>query len=384
MKKKKLSILIYSLAGGGAERVVSILLDELQDKYDITLVLMSDVIEYDIPSNIKIFFIEKSNPNESGIKKLLKLPILAYRYKVFCIKNSIEISLAFMNRPSYISILSKIFGNKIKFIISERTTPSQMYNKKNITSYTSKFLIKLLYPKADKIISNSIGNRDDLVDNFYIHKNKIVVIYNPFNLEKITNLSSLDVPNNIDFNIFTFITIGRLDKGKNHKLLIDAFNNLENKITQLIILGYGSEYSFLKSYISKLNLDDRVFLLGFDNNPYKYLSKSDVFVFTSNYEGFPNVLVEALACSLPVISTDCLNGPREILSTLKYSIKYNEIEYSKYGILVAVNNQSTLSIAMDKILDNKQLRLKYKNLSKNRAKEFDKSKILQSFIKILG
>ena len=105
MNKKNLSILIYSLAGGGAERVVSILLNELKDKYDITLVLMRNKLDYEIPKNIKIHFLEDSNPYENGIVKLLKLPYLGWKYKKFCQYNGIDISLAFMNRPSYVSIL---------------------------------------------------------------------------------------------------------------------------------------------------------------------------------------------------------------------------------------------------------------------------------------
>ena len=86
MNKKNLSILIYSLAGGGAERVVSVLLHELKDRYNIILVLMHNKIDYDISKEIKIVFLENSNPYEQGIKKLLKLPLLGYKYKRFCQK----------------------------------------------------------------------------------------------------------------------------------------------------------------------------------------------------------------------------------------------------------------------------------------------------------
>jgi N-acetylgalactosamine-N,N'-diacetylbacillosaminyl-diphospho-undecaprenol 4-alpha-N-acetylgalactosaminyltransferase len=122
LSKQKLSILIYSLSGGGAERVVSILTDTLNQYYDITLILMNDTIFYEIPQNIKIIYLEKSNPKESGLLKLFKLPYLAYKYAFICKKNNIQISLSFMNRANYINIISKFFINKSNILISERAT----------------------------------------------------------------------------------------------------------------------------------------------------------------------------------------------------------------------------------------------------------------------
>jgi len=384
MTKRNLSILIYSLAGGGAERVVSILLDELKDKYNITLVLMRDKIDYDIPKDTKIFFLENSNPNENGIIKLLKLPLLGLKYKKFCKKKSIDISLAFMNRPSYVAIFSKIFGNRVKNIISERTTPSMMYRYDTLLSKVSKMLIKKLYPKADCIIANAEGNRLDLIDKFYIDEDKIITIPNLFDLKKIEKLSNKPV-DKIDFNKFTFVTVGRLDKGKNHELMINAFSKLEDSSTQLIILGEGVEREALEEQIRTLNLTNRVFLMGFDNNPYKYFSKSNVFIFTSLYEGFPNVLVESLACGLPIISSDCKSGPREILapnSNVQFQLEQG-IELAEYGILIPLDKEEELIKAFVKILNNDGLKKHYQMQSKLRANSFDKKVISKEFILLL-
>jgi N-acetylgalactosamine-N,N'-diacetylbacillosaminyl-diphospho-undecaprenol 4-alpha-N-acetylgalactosaminyltransferase len=352
--KQNLSILIYSLAGGGAERVVSILLYELKDKYNITLVLMRNKIDYAIPNDIKVHFIENSKPDEHGIIKLLKLPYLGWRYKRFCQKNSIDISLTFMNRPSYVAIFAKLFGLKSRNIISERTTPSMMYSDSSLQSKVSKFLIEKLYPKADRVITNSEGNRVDLVENFRVTHMNVETIYNPFDLERIEKLSMEDTQD-VDFSRFTFITAGRLDSGKNHSLLIDVFAKLEEKNTQLLILGEGVLRDNLEKQIVALGLEDRVFLMGFDNNPYKYFSKSDTFVFTSNYEGFPNVLVEALACGLPIVSTDCKSGPREILAPytdVGFQCKGESVEVAEYGLLTAIESQHGLLGAMERVLVN--------------------------------
>ena len=379
MTKKNLSILIYSLAGGGAERVVSVLLQELQDNYNITLVLMRNKIEYDIPKEINLYLLEDSNPYENGIVKLLKLPLLGLKYKNFCQKNSIDISLAFMNRPSYVAVFSKLFGNKSRNIISERTTPSMMYRHKNILSKVNKFLIKNLYPKADMIITNAEGNRLDLIENFGIDNSRVITIANPFDLERIKTLSQEGIKD-INFERFTFITVGRLDEGKNHKLMIDAFSKIDYENVQLLILGEGHLKNKLEEQIKNIKLDKHIFLLEFDNNPYKYFAKSNAFVFTSNYEGFPNVLVEALACGLPVISTDCQSGPREILapkSEVTFQLKM-DLEITPYGILTPVNQERELMEAMNYMMNE----WKEKEVS-FRADSFDKMIIIKKFITIL-
>jgi len=199
------------------------------------------------------------------------------------------------------------------------------------------------------------------------------------------------------------ITVGRLDDGKNHQLIISAFakirENLEiqkalkNRKLQLFILGSGELESKLQEQIESLNLEDSVYLLGFDSNPYKYLMRSHIFVFASLFEGFPNVLVEALSCDLPIISTDCKSGPREILapSTVlknknkKILIKNsnNGIDIEDYGILTDLNNIESLNLALETLILNENLRKKYREKAKKRALEFDKNQILETYLNII-
>ncbi|RXK07212.1 glycosyltransferase [Halarcobacter bivalviorum] len=367
--KKKLSILIYSLANGGAERVVSILLNTLKEKYEITLFLMNDTVFYDISEEIKIVYLEKSNPNESGIKKLLKLPFLAWKLKKY---NKNNISISFMNRANYINILAKIFGMKSRVIISERAMPS-FQHANGIQGKINRFLIKNLYSKADLIIANSKGNTCDLIENF--NCKKVETINNPIDLEKIKELSSQKVEFRDDS--FTFITIGRLDKGKNHKLMIDAMQNIEAK---LYIIGDGELKDELENHIKSLSLENKVTLLGKQINPYKFLKQADCFLFSSNYEGFPNVLLEALACNLPIISTDCKSGPREILSpNSDINFKLDKIEISEYGILVPINDCKNLTKSMNIIINNKILRERYKEKTLKRVEYYSLDKIVKKF-----
>lgn len=371
--KKKLSILIYSLANGGAERVVSILLNTLKEKYEITLFLMNDTVFYDIPQDIKIVYLEKSNPKESGIKKLLKLPFLAWKLKKY---NKNNISISFMNRANYINILAKIFGMKSRVIISERAMPS-FQHANGIQGKINRFLIKNLYSKADLIIANSRGNTCDLIENF--NCKRVETINNPIDLEKIKELSSQKVEFRDDS--FTFITIGRLDKGKNHKLMIDAMHNIDAK---LYIIGDGELKDELENHIKSLNLENKVMLLGKQINPYKFLKQADCFLFSSNYEGFPNVILEALACNLPIISTDCKSGPREILSpNSDINLKLDKMEFSKYGILVPLNNKKNLNEAMNVVINNEKLRNNYRKKALDKVSDFRIENIIGKYEEVI-
>jgi len=368
---KKLTILIYSLASGGAERVVSILLKELSQKYEIELVLMRDIIFYDIPKNIKITFLENSNPTENGIFKLLKLPFLAYKYS----KIKSDISISFMNRPNYINVLSNLF-KKSKTIISERIAPSQEYKNNTLKDKISKYLIKTLYKKADVIVPNSKYIAYELEKIFNVSTNKIKVIYNPVFKPQTLNLKP-------QTSKFIFIHIGRMEEQKNHNLLIKSFKKT-NLNAELWLIGDGYLREDLEKRVKDLGLRDKIKFLGRQKDVYKFLKKADCFVFSSDYEGFPNVLLEALSCNLPIISTDCKSGPREILAPNSDILKQtDDIEIAEYGILTKVGSIDSMKKAMKLIYENKELRYNFKNKAQNRLKEFEIDKIMKEWERII-
>jgi len=373
----KLSILIYSLASGGAERVVSILLKELCSRYDITLVLMNNTIFYDIPDNVEVVYLENSDPNESGIKKLLKLPALGWKYRQLLRKKGIELSLSFMIRPNYINILAKLFGSNAKTLISERSMFSLQFSYKNLQSFINKRLVKL-YNFADLIVANSNGNREDLKRNFNI-KPEIKTIYNALDISQIEKRKEEDLE--IAKERFTFVTIGRMDVGKNHLLLIEAVKGVD---ADLWIMGDGELREELEVRIEDLELKNRVKLLGRKNNPYKFLNRADSFVFGSNHEGFPNVLLEALACGLPVISTDCKSGPREILAPKSdFTKQAREIEFADFGVLVPVGDADKMARAMRMMVEDESLRESLKEKAFIRARDFKVDKIIDQWVSVI-
>ena len=189
-----------------------------------------------------------------------------------------------------------------------------------------------------KIVFVSKGAEEDFVNVFNVNRSKLVTIYNPvINNEVIEK--SLEICNHPwlqkSRKYKTIVTIGRLTEQKNHELLINAFSKLKYKNTKLIILGEGKLRKNLENQINDLGLNETVDLHGFVNNPYSYLSAADLFVLSSNYEGLPTVLIEALSCGCEIVSTNCPTGPEEIL------------ENGKYGKLVPVNDEQSLIKAID-------------------------------------
>ncbi|MDD2698664.1 MAG: glycosyltransferase [Arcobacteraceae bacterium] len=382
MRNKRIVILINSLDGGGAERVVSTLLNSYIDKYECYLILMESKISYELDSRIKIIFLDEKS-NQHGLIKLIRLPIIAYKLGKIIKKYNFSKVISFLHRANYVNVLAKRFGYH-KAIISERIASSSLYYDDSITSKISKFLIKYLYNKADLIISVSKAIVNDLKYNFEI-KVEQKVIYNPYDIDKIEKLSNEAIEIQIDKEK-SIIAVGSLQKRKNYSLLLESFSKLKDEEFKLYILGKGEEEFYLKSLASTLNISDRVVFLGFDNNPYKYLSKCGIFVLTSNSEGFPNVLIEAMICGCRVISTDCLSGPREILSPLsdvEFQLK-NTIEVTEYGILTPIEQKKQLEEAILLMINDDELRENYTKKIKERVENFRQNKILNEFENILG
>lgn len=377
----RLGILIYSLSGGGAERVVSYLVSYfVNNNIDVHLILMNPTIKYDVPESTKIHYIEKSDPSESGIKKALKIPLLAYKYAKLVKKLKLTHSLSFLTRPSFINIISsKLTTYKFKVITNERAFPSLQYSYKGFQSTFNKRLIRLLYKKSDVVISNSFGNASDLVDNFEVPSKKMHVIHNPIDLDKINNIEPIE--SFFDSKKFNIITLGRLDKGKNHKMLIKAIHKLQNPSLRLYIFGVGDMQEELEDLIEKLDVKTQVFLKGFDPNPYKYLKASNLFIFGSNHEGFPNVLLEAMACGLPILTTNCQSGPSEILQLKKVK---EDIMITNNGILVPIKNVDLMAKGISYFVDNKKYLENCISNGQSRIKDFEKDSILKEYIDLIN
>ena len=204
------------------------------------------------------------------------------------------------------------------------------------------WLMKIFYPRADGVVAVSKGVADDLAVVIGLPRERITVIYNPVVTPEL--LQKAQEP--IDHPWFhpgeppVILGVGRLTKQKDFPTLIQAFALVrKERPARLIILGEGEDRYELEELIRKLGIASDVDMPGFVDNPYKYMAYSTVFVLSSAWEGLPTVLIEAMACGCPVVSTNCHSGPAEIL------------ENGKYGKLVAVGDAAGLAEAMVGTLD---------------------------------
>jgi len=385
--KLKVAIFINSITAGGAERVVSLLLHQLNKDFDIYLVLLHNKIEYELPADQKLFCFNQPE-NENPFLTICKLPLLVYRYKKFCDTNKIDKSFSFLKRANYINCLSRVLGSTARIIISERTYLSAYLKSLDTPGrLLGKYLTKVLYPKADLVVPNSLLIKIDLQEKFNLN-NRFYVINNPIDVKAIEQLQLDEVDHSL-FDQFTFIHVGGFRAEKNHGMLVDAFNLVKDLDCKLLLvgksLGKAEDEKKIREKVEQMNLQSRIIFVGFDSNPYKYLHRSGCFVLTSNFEGFPNSLQEALACNLPVISTDCRSGPREILAPatdVRFSVE-SQFEIAKYGMLVPVNNAKILAEAMRHMYNDKELQSQYRSRAMVRASDYDVSRVVKEFNKVL-
>lgn len=376
----KLGIFIYSLSGGGAERQASYILSYCKNRnIDVHLILMNSTIKYELPEGLPIHYLEKSSSVESGLKKALKIPLLACKYAKLIKKLKITHSVSLLTRPNYINILSsKLTRYKFKVIANELAFPTLQYSYKGFQSSFNKTMIKLLYKRADLIIGNSIGNAKDLIDNFEVPAKIMDVVHNPIDLDKINKIEPIKYF--FDTSKFNIITLGRLDVGKNHIMLIKAIHKLQNPLLRLYIFGVGDMKEELEELIEKLDVSKQVLLMGFDPNPYKYLKSADLFIFGSNHEGFPNVILEAMACKLPILTTNCESGPGEIME-LESAI--DDLMITDYGILVPIKNVDLMAKGINHFVNNKDYIEQCKSNGENRIMVYEKNYILKQYTDLI-
>lgn len=313
---------------------------------------------------------------------LFKLFKRAYQIKKYWKKNNIDTFLSFMEEANFPNILSKFLWNKSKIIVSIRTN----IDKK---SWVYKKLIKYLYPKADFITTIVKEWSYNLIQNYWIKPEKVQNIYNMFDIKNIQEKSKeglWEYKNLFSNWKFTFINIWRFFKPKNQELLLDSFYKFHKKNTnsQLIVLWDGELKQELQNKKESLSSSKDIHFLWLHKNPYKFLANSNAFVFSSSWEGMGRVLVEAMACWLPVVSTDCKVWPKEVLR--KNSTNFdmvNLVSKEEYGILVPVDDENSLFQAMQDLYDDVDLQKHYSKQSKSRAKDFDVGNVINEWENIL-
>lgn len=372
--KIKVLFFISSLEGGGAERVMVNILGHIErSRIEPVLVLLypADKSPYKdyLPEKIKVIVVERHTDSFfEKIRQFINFCVIVRREKP-------RILLSMLTHNNIMAIVSGIFL-RTKVIVCEHIALGEVVKKrdgKNMLGLPVAPVIKILYRFADKVITVSDGIRRNLIDEFRIPAHKIQVIYNPIDHDHITGLSAVPAEHPFfEGRSPVVIGAGRLARQKRFDSLIKAFSLVVKYMdARLIILGEGPEKIALAKLVGDLGLEDKVSLAGFHGNPYKFFSRADVFVLSSCFEGLPMVILEAMACGAPVISTDCKSGPREIL--------YDE----KHGMLVPVGDDVALSKAILKLLGDKKLRESFSMAGKERARDFAVGGVISQYVNLI-
>ena len=390
---KNVGLLISELNSGGAERVVSRLSTILSKEYNVYLILFEDTyINYNYSGKL----INMNIPAQKGASKIKLFITRTNKLKKIKKKLELDCCISFLDSPNMTNILSR--NSKCKTIISIRNY-SELENSSSLLGKITNGLYRLLYSKADYIVPVSKAIEDLYISHYGIDEKKIVTIYNPFDTDELQSLMIQKPEINLDklAGKFVFVTVGRQMYQKGCWHLIKAFSQVAKKYSDTVLVMIGTIDSKVERLIDELNLHENVILTGRLNNPFSIIHKSDVYVLSSLFEGFPNAMVEAMACGIPVIASDCKSGPREILAPgtdINHSCA--DIEYAEYGILsrpleldenwdaqTVTTSELILAKAMLTLAENSNLRKMYADKATERSKTFNYDNCKSQFIELI-
>lgn len=333
-----IAIFIGGLGTGGAQRVVCNLSNYLCKNNNVTIITLSGIeSSYQLNKNVIHKTLERKNVNKNFIIKNINRII---ELNKFIKREKQDVFISFLPIPSFILLLLKR-NIKSPILVSVRNDPKVEYKSK-----VSNFLMRSLYPRADGFIFQT-QDAKKYFDG--IIKSNSAIIPNPINEDFVIDRFKGERKKVI-------VSVGRLAEQKNHALIIDAFSKISEKFNEykLLIYGEGALRNKLEEQIISLGLNERVILCGNVKNLRENIYDSSLFIMSSNYEGMPNALMEAMSIGLPVISTDCpCGGPRFLIDNMKN------------GILVPVNDVDLMIEAIERVLDDNELS---KNISKEASK----------------
>lgn len=320
----KITFFIGEFNGGGAERVISILANYIVDRgFDVEILKYHNTENvYFTDERVVIDSVEEhTNSRNSLIKNILWLR------KYF--KKDTDIVVSFLAPFNIIAIIANMF-NTTPIIVADRNDPS--YTPTNVFI---RFVRNVLYRFADGIVLQTKKNKDYFSKGI---QNKSVIIYNPIDIGDNLGLALKSDKEQV------IVSVARLEKQKNQKILINAFKNIadEFKEYKLCIYGEGSYRSELEAYINELGLIGRILLPGNITDVINKIASARMFVLSSDYEGMSNALIEAMCIGLPVISTK-VSGSEDL-------IRHNE-----NGLLVDVNDEEALTKAIRSLLNSNVL-----------------------------
>jgi glycosyltransferase involved in cell wall biosynthesis len=380
-ERRHIALFLSSLAGGGAERVILQLAEAFGrrgHRVDLVLSSLRGELVPEIPETSKVVELGAARATEAfrtlfGLpftttSKILPTMIKRKRKKIRSLPNLVnylreerpEVLMASTDVPNLLALWGNRIAEATTRVFIKADVSLETWVRESTDTLTRKLprLISDWYPRANGLIAVSAGLADELSGMTGVARESIRVIYNPIDCQRIAQLAKapLEDPWFDPGGPPVVLAVGRLHPQKDYPTLFRAFAEVrKDRSAGLAILGDGPERVRLESLTRELGIEDDVRLLGFQQNPFAYMARASVFVLSSAWEGLSNVLIEALACGCPVVSTDCPHGPKEVLKD------------GRYGKLVPVKDPRALADALASTLDGRI----HPDSARKRASQFD-------------
>ncbi len=335
--EKRIAFYLSSLGGGGAQRVVLTLANAMAEQgQNIDLVL----------AKAKGAFLQEVHPKLHVVDLRARNVMMSLPGLIRYLRRARPVALlSSLKHVNVIALLARqLSGVPVRIVVGEHNTLSQS-RQSGLKNLVLPSMMRSLYPKADLVVAVSQGVADDLCESLGLAKERVQVIFNPVVRSDLALLAAEPL-SHAWFQRGeppVIMGMGRLTEQKDFPNLIQAFASLrEQRACRLMILGEGELRGDLEALVKQLGLTDSVSLPGFVDSPFAYMSRAAVFALSSRWEGLPTVLIEAMACGTPVVSTDCPSGPREIL------------EGGVWGRLVGIGDSAALAAAIAATLDDEE------------------------------
>lgn len=360
---KHIGFIMHRFACGGAEQVTITLANELAKKnYRVTFLVKFDDGEFKVKLNKDVQVISLSS-NKKKAPDFIRFLKREYESNKFdCV---FSVSLGMSTFAVLVNILSKTNVKLIPVIHSSMTMADTRFKK--VKFFVMRHFDNFTYRTV--VISNKA--KEEYLKCTHVPSNKVVTIYNPVVTADLKE-KMLQNPTHkwlVNKDSPVIIAVGRLIISKNYKFMLEVLKEVLNyRTVRLIILGTGELLEELIQYAEKLYISEYVDFRGFEENPYTYYGNADCFLMTSDYEGLPTVMIEALACGCPVVSTDCISGPSEILKE------------GKYGYLTRIGDKESIVHALLKTIDDNDIN---KERLKRRADYFSVDNSVAEYIKLI-
>ena len=315
---KKIAFILPNLLTGGTQRAMINIATSLS-KYNFDIVfLVVNKLSKSYSNNPTI---EKKNVSnfDSSLVRTVFLECDGVKWSIFKIREVLKkerpdvlfSSLSYFNL--YISFLKFLLPKDILLIGRETNILSVKHLGLKYRSLLN-YLYKRAYSKFDFMVCQSEDMQIDLIEHYGISKEKTIVINNPVDSNSVIERSKERLPE-IKDEFYNIISVGHLTRQKGHELLLNALSLINDSNIKLHIIGRGVLLESLKSKCVELDITEQVEFLGFRANPFKYISKCDLFVFPSQFEGFPNALIEAGIIGIPLVANNCKGGINEIINS---------------------------------------------------------------------